>query len=246
MISLGVLGAALLYGDGAITPAISVLSALEGLKTPVPAIAPYIVALSALILVGLFALQPQGSERIGKLFGPIMALWFLNIGVLGLGGIMKHPGVLVALIRATGLIICWGTNYGFSCPGRRFPLRYRGGSALRRYRAFRRRPIRFAWYGLVFPCLVSTTRAKPRSWSMAAPGLINSFCFAPPSWQLPLVVLATVADHHRQPVEHRRRLFHDPAGDPARVVPAPAYRADLGRRLRPDLYWLRQLVIDGR
>src|SRR5262252_5020733 len=78
VIALGIAGAALLYGDGAITPAISVLSALEGLKTPVPAIAPYIVALSALILVGLFALQPQGSDRIGKLFGPIMTLWFLT------------------------------------------------------------------------------------------------------------------------------------------------------------------------
>src|ERR1700761_3020143 len=75
-IALGILGAALLYGDGAITPAISVLSALEGLKTPLPALAPYVVALSAVILVGLFALQSQGSDRIGKLFGPIMTLWF--------------------------------------------------------------------------------------------------------------------------------------------------------------------------
>ena len=93
VISLGVLGAALLYGDGAITPAISVLSALEGLKTPVPAIAPYIVALSALILVGLFALQSQGTDRIGKLFGPIMTVWFVTIGVLGLVGIISHPVV---------------------------------------------------------------------------------------------------------------------------------------------------------
>jgi KUP system potassium uptake protein len=108
VISLGVLGAALLYGDGAITPAISVLSALEGLKTPVPAIAPYIVALSALILVGLFALQPQGSERIGKLFGPIMTLWFLTIGVLGLVGIMNHPGVLVALNPRYGFAYLFG------------------------------------------------------------------------------------------------------------------------------------------
>ena len=84
VIAVGVLGAALLYGDGAITPAISVLSALEGLKIPMPAIAPYIVALSALVLVGLFALQSQGSERIGKLFGPIMTVWFVTIGLLGL------------------------------------------------------------------------------------------------------------------------------------------------------------------
>src|SRR5271170_6001676 len=87
---LGILGAALLYGDGAITPAISVLSALEGLKIPAPQIAPYIVELSALVLVGLFALQSQGSERIGKLFGPIMTIWFVTIGLLGLAGIMGH------------------------------------------------------------------------------------------------------------------------------------------------------------
>src|SRR5271156_667673 len=82
LVMVGILGAALLYGDGAITPAISVLSALEGLKLPVPEVAPYIVMLSALVLVGLFALQPQGSERIGKLFGPIMTFWFITIGLL--------------------------------------------------------------------------------------------------------------------------------------------------------------------
>jgi KUP system potassium uptake protein len=97
LIGVGVLGAALLYGDGAITPAISVLSALEGLKAPLPQIAPDIVALSALVLVGLFALQSQGSGRIGRLFGPIMTVWFLTIGMLGLFGILTHPGVLVAL-----------------------------------------------------------------------------------------------------------------------------------------------------
>src|SRR5271166_2879932 len=97
VIAIGLLGAALLYGDGAITPAISVLSALEGLKMPAPSIAPYIVPLSALVLVGLFALQPLGSERIGKLFGPIMTVWFVTIGFLGIAGIMGHPRVLVAI-----------------------------------------------------------------------------------------------------------------------------------------------------
>src|SRR5580700_11371429 len=97
LVMVGILGAALLYGDGAITPAISVLSALEGLKLPVPSIEPYIVPLSIVVLVGLFALQPQGSARIGKLFGPIMTVWFIVIGVLGLGGVVSHPGVLVAL-----------------------------------------------------------------------------------------------------------------------------------------------------
>ena len=83
VITIGILGAALLYGDGAITPAISVLSALEGLKISAPNIAPYIVLLSALVLVGLFALQSQGTERIGKLFGPIMTFWFITIGCSG-------------------------------------------------------------------------------------------------------------------------------------------------------------------
>src|ERR1039458_4307122 len=92
IIAIGVLGAALLYGDGAITPAISVLSALEGLKLPVPAIAPYVVPLSVTVLVALFALQPQGSARIGRLFGPVMTVWFITIGVLGIGGVMSYPG----------------------------------------------------------------------------------------------------------------------------------------------------------
>src|SRR6202051_4553808 len=97
VIAIGVLGAALLYGDGAITPAISVLSAIEGLKLPVPAIAPYVVPLSVAVLVGIFALQPQGSARIGRLFGPVMTVWFIVIGVLGFGGVIGHPGVLAAL-----------------------------------------------------------------------------------------------------------------------------------------------------
>src|SRR5262249_40021880 len=97
IIAAGILGAALLYGDGAITPAISVLSALEGLKTAAPAIAPWTVTLAVVILVALFALQPQGSARIGKLFGPIMTLWFVTIAVLGLIGLLSHPGVLAAL-----------------------------------------------------------------------------------------------------------------------------------------------------
>src|SRR5215510_10872684 len=91
VIAAGILGAALLYGDGAITPAISVLSALEGLKTAAPAIAPWVVTLAVVILVALFCLQPQGSARIGKLFGPIMILWFAVIAVLGIVGLFQHP-----------------------------------------------------------------------------------------------------------------------------------------------------------
>src|SRR5262249_57930502 len=92
VVSAGILGAALLYGDGAITPAISVLSALEGLKTAAPAIAPWIVTLAVVILIALFALQPQGSARIGQLFGPIMTRWFVTMAVLGPIGFLSRPG----------------------------------------------------------------------------------------------------------------------------------------------------------
>src|SRR6516225_4828634 len=94
VITIGILGAALLYGDGAITPAISVLSALEGLKAPLPAFAPYVLPLSIFVLIALFCLQPQGTARIGRLFGPIMTLWFVTIGALGLVGILSQPDVL--------------------------------------------------------------------------------------------------------------------------------------------------------
>src|ERR1700746_2330560 len=103
VIALGIIGAAMRYGDGAITPAISVLSALEGLKDPLPSFAPYVLPLSVVVLVAVFALQPQGTARIGALFGPIMTAWFITIGVLGVGGILDHPGVLAALNPLVGL-----------------------------------------------------------------------------------------------------------------------------------------------
>src|SRR6202521_3764409 len=87
IIAVGLFGAALIYGDGAITPAISVLSALEGLNIVAPAFAPYVLPVSAMILIALFAIQPQGTARIGRAFGPIMALWFVTIALLGIWGI---------------------------------------------------------------------------------------------------------------------------------------------------------------
>ena len=101
IIAVGLFGAALIYGDGAITPAISVLSALEGLNIAVPALAPYVLPAAVLILIVLFAIQPQGSARIGRAFGPIMALWFLTIAVLGLSAVAGTPLCLPRLIRDT-------------------------------------------------------------------------------------------------------------------------------------------------
>ena len=93
IVAIGLFGAALIYGDGAITPAISVLSALEGLNIATPAVKPYVLPAAVVILVALFAIQPQGTARIGKAFGPIMCLWFLAIAVLGIVGIARHPAV---------------------------------------------------------------------------------------------------------------------------------------------------------
>src|SRR6202035_3805778 len=102
IVAVGLFGAALIYGDGAITPAISVLSALEGLNMATPAFQPYVLPMAVAILVLLFAVQPLGTERIGKAFGPIMALWFLALAVMGIAGIAQHPTVLAALDPAYG------------------------------------------------------------------------------------------------------------------------------------------------
>src|SRR5437762_1444357 len=97
LLIVGLVGAALLYGDGAITPAISVLSAVEGLKVDAPSLSPVVVPLTVVILIGLFAIQSRGAGFIGNIFGPVMLGWFLAIGVLGIHGIAKAPGVLVAV-----------------------------------------------------------------------------------------------------------------------------------------------------
>jgi KUP system potassium uptake protein len=194
VIALGVLGAALLYGDGAITPAISVLSALEGLKTPAPAIAPYIVVLSALILVGLFALQPQGSDRIGKLFGPIMTLWFLTIGVLGVSGIISHPGVLVALDPRHGFGYLFSHGFtGFLVLGAVF-LCATGAEALYADMGhFGAKPIRLAWYGLVLPCLLLNYAGQTAIVVAGKAGTNPFYSLCPDRLQIPLVGLATIA-----------------------------------------------------
>src|ERR1700675_2688462 len=111
IVAIGLFGAALIYGDGAITPAISVLSALEGLNIATPALKPYVLPAAVVILVALFAIQPQGTSRIGKAFGPIMCLWFLAIAVLGIAGIAHHPAVLAALNPLYGLRYLFSNGY---------------------------------------------------------------------------------------------------------------------------------------
>jgi KUP system potassium uptake protein len=196
VVALGIVGAAMLYGDGAITPAISVLSALEGLKDPLPSFGPYVLPLSVAVLVAVFALQPQGTERIGALFGPIMIIWFLTIGVLGVAGIIRQPGVLVALDPRYGLSYLFGHGFtGFLVLGGVF-LCATGAEALYADMGhFGARPIRLTWYGLVLPTLLlnyaGQTAVLVGGGAEAASNPFYALC--PARLQLPLVALATVA-----------------------------------------------------
>ena len=196
VIAIGILGAALLYGDGAITPAISVLSALEGLKAPMPDFAPYVLPLSVLVLVAVFALQPQGTARIGALFGPIMTLWFVSIGLLGLLGILRHPGVLAALDPRYGFGYLFGHGWtGFLVLGGVF-LCATGAEALYADMGhFGPQPIRLAWYGLVLPTLLLNYAGQA---AVIVDGDVAAdanpfFVLCPPFLQVPLVALATAA-----------------------------------------------------
>ena len=196
LIAIGMLGAALLFGDGAITPAISVLSALEGLKTPAPAIGAYVTPLAVAVLIGLFALQAQGTARISRLFGPIMTLWFVVIGGLGLAGVIKHPSVLWALDPRVGLSYLTGNGLsGFLVLGAVF-LCATGAEALYADMGhFGRSPIRLAWFSLVFPALL-LNYAGQTALIVDAPlnaGANPFFDLCPERLQLPLVALATVA-----------------------------------------------------
>lgn len=195
IIALGLLGAALIYGDGAVTPAISVLSAVEGLNIVAPSFAPYVLPASVLILVALFFIQPQGTARIGRAFGPIMLIWFLTIALLGVWGIAQHPSVLFALNPKYGLSYLFsGGMTGFLVLGGVF-LCVTGAEALYADMGhFGARPIRLAWSALVFPSLVLNYAGQAALVLNGAPTSDNIFYrLCPPGLLVPLVLLATIA-----------------------------------------------------
>jgi KUP system potassium uptake protein len=195
IIAVGLLGAALIYGDGAITPAISVLSALEGLNVATPAFQPYVLPASVLILVALFFIQPLGTVRIGRAFGPIMLLWFVVLAILGLWGIAQHPSVLVALDPRRGLSYLFsGGATSFLVLGGVF-LCVTGAEALYADMGhFGAKPIRLAWSTLVFPSLVLNYAGQVALILDGAPTSENIFYRLCPQLMLvPLVLLATVA-----------------------------------------------------
>jgi KUP system potassium uptake protein len=195
IVAAGLLGAALIYGDGAITPAISVLSALEGLSLATPALANWVLPAAVVILVGLFAVQSQGTSRIGRAFGPIMAFWFVTIALLGIWGIAQHPGVLLALDprHAFAYLFTGGFN-AFAVLGGVF-LCVTGAEALYADMGhFGAGPIRLAWSSVVFPSLLlnyAGQAAVVLSEGVTADNIFYRLCPGP--LLLPLILLATVA-----------------------------------------------------
>jgi len=195
IVAVGLFGAALIYGDGAITPAISVLSALEGLNIVTSTFQPYILPAAVVILVALFTIQPLGTSQIGKAFGPIMALWFLVMAVLGLWGIVQHPTVLFAIDPRAGLAyLRTGGLTGFLVLGGVF-LCVTGAEALYADMGhFGARPIRLAWSALVFPSLLLNYAGQAALVLEGAPTADNIFYrLCPPVMLVPLVLLATIA-----------------------------------------------------
>jgi KUP system potassium uptake protein len=196
LLVVGLVGAALLYGDGAITPAISVLSAIEGLKADAPSLAPAVVPLTVVILIGLFIIQRQGSQFIGRAFGPVMVGWFAVLAALGIHGIIMAPGVLVALspLYAFDFLIHQNFHVSFAILGAAF-LAVTGGEAMYADMGhFGRFPIRLAWFAVALPALVLNYFGQAALLITDPSAIDNPFFQLAPDWvHYPLVAFATLA-----------------------------------------------------
>ena len=195
LIFMGLFGAALIYGDGIITPAISVLSAVEGLNVATSIFRPYTMPMALVILVGLFAIQHRGTGVVGRAFGPVMLVWFATIGILGIIGIVHHPAVLAAINPIYGAELVMDHGFlGFTVLGGVF-LALTGGEALYADMGHvGRNPIRVASYCFVLPALVLNYAGQVGNF-LASPDLeANPFFKLAPNWSIyPLVALATLA-----------------------------------------------------
>ena len=195
LVLIGLFGASLLYGDGMITPAISVLSAVEGLEVVTPVFRPYVVPITIVILIILFAVQSRGTAKIGAIFGPVMLAWFLVLAALGLRHVIAHPAVMAAVNPMHGIqFFARNGLTGFLVLGSVF-LAVTGGEALYADMGhFGKRPIRLAWFVVVLPALLinyfgqgALVIADPRAAE-------HPFFQLAPEWALiPLVVLTTLA-----------------------------------------------------
>jgi KUP system potassium uptake protein len=195
LIVAGIIGAALFYGDGVITPAISVLSAVEGLKVATPLLDPYVLPITVVLLIGLFLLQTHGTGRVGNYFGPIVLVWFAVLALLGAVQIFHVPGVLLALDPRHGIaLLLANPREGFVLLGS-VVLAVTGAEALYADMGhFGRQPIRAAWLWLVFPALLLNYFGQGALLLRFPAAVDNPFFHLAPGWALyPLVLLASMA-----------------------------------------------------
>src|SRR6516225_3023734 len=196
LLIVGLIGAALLYGDGVITPAISVLSAVEGLKIDAPSLTPAVVPITIAILVGLFLVQRKGTEFVGSIFGPVMLVWFVAIALLGVGGILQNPSILAAVSPHHAILYLShaGPGIAFAVLGAAF-LTLTGGEAMYADMGhFGRRPIQLGWFAIVSPALMLNYLGQG-GLLLANPGAVeNPFYLLVPRWaHYPMIAFATVA-----------------------------------------------------
>ncbi len=191
----GLLGAGMFYGDGMVTPAISVLSALEGLDVATPAFRPYIIPMTLIVLFCLFFFQRRGTAKVGALFGPIMVLWFSTLAILGLISVAAHPGVLLAANPAYGVgFLIENSGIAIVAMGA-VVLSVTGAEALYADMGhFGSRPIRQAWFGFVLPSLLLNYFGQGALLLVDPTAVENPFYHLAPDWALyPLVALSTAA-----------------------------------------------------
>jgi KUP system potassium uptake protein len=195
LVALGIFGASLFYGDGMITPAISVLSAVEGLKVVSPSLHSIVVPVTVAIIAVLFAIQRLGTGKVGSVFGPVMAVWFTVLSVAGVKGIADHPGILRAISPT------YGAQFLFDHGGVAFAalggvvLTVTGAEALYADMGhFGRGPIRMSWFAIVFPALILNYMGQGALILGTPRAVDNPFFLLVPHWsRVPMIVLATVA-----------------------------------------------------
>jgi KUP system potassium uptake protein len=195
LVAIGLFGAALLYGDGIITPAISVLGAVEGLAVATPALQQWIVPIAVVIISGLFAVQRRGTAGIGAVFGPVTTIWFICISVLGIMGIMRHPSVLAALNPWYAATFLWQQGWKGFMVLSAVVLVVTGAEALYADMGhFGKRPIRIAWYLIVLPALALNYFGQGAILLESPAAARNPFYALVPGWALyPMVGIATAA-----------------------------------------------------
>ena len=195
IIVLGIFGTALMYGDGVITPAISVLSAVEGLQIAAPALAHWVIPLTLLILIGLFFFQHRGTAQVGAVFGPVMLAWFATLAALGVAGIIREPSVLGAVFPHHGVrFFTEDVARGFLVLGAVFLVTTGGEALYADLGHFGHRAIQLAWFSVPLPALLLNYFGQGALLLRQPDAAVNPFYYLAPAWALyPLIALATAA-----------------------------------------------------